>query len=429
MAANAARPCADLVIADARQLVTCAGDAPYALGLIERGWVAVAGEAIVAVGSRAEVEAAADCSGAEVVDAAGCVVAPGFVDSHTHLVFGGSRVDEYAAKMTEGSAEVLRGMGIRTGVLATVERTRAASVEQLVDEASARLRAMLRAGTTTVESKSGYGLSTEAELKLLRVNRALAEATPVDVVSTFLGAHGFPPEAPRDVYLRTVVEEMTPLVAAEGLAEFADVWCDDGYCTAAESRLILEAAAAAGMAPKIHADAYSYVGGSDLAAEMRMVSIDHLNHTPRALMSRLAESGVVGVVMPALDFAVGHVQPFDARAMIAEGMTLALATDLCPGCWAESLQFVMALACRLHRMSPAEALWAATKGGALALWLESDRGSLEAGKLADIQIWDVPRYEHAIYRLGGNVVSRVIKRGSVVFESTDGRVESEETDE
>ena len=429
MAAYVARPRADLVIADARQLVTCAGDAPYSLGLIEHGWVAIAGEVIAAVGSRAEVEAAVDCSRAEVVDAAGCVVAPGFVDSHTHLVFGGSRVDEYAARMTEEDSTVLRAMGIKTGVLATVERTRATPLMQLIGEASARLRGMLGAGTTTVESKSGYGLSTEAELKSLRANRALAEATPVDVVSTFLGAHGFPQDMPRDAYLRTVVGEMIPLVADEGLAKFVDVWCDEGYYTAAESRLVLETAAAAGMAPKIHADAYSYIGGSDLAAEMRMVSIDHLNYTPRALMTRLAASGVVGVVMPALDFAVGHARPFDARAMISEGMTLALATDLCPGCWAESQQFVMALACRLYRMTPGEALWAATRGGALALRLEADRGALEAGKLADIQIWDVPRYEHVIYRLGGNVVSRVIKRGRVVFERRDGWVESEEIDE
>ena len=424
MAAETSRPRADIVIADARQLLTCAGDAPYDLGLVERGWVAVAGESIAAVGSRAEVEAAVDCSAAAVVDAGGCVVAPGFVDSHTHLVFGGSRVDEYAARMTESDPEVLRGMGIKTGVLATVERTRAASLEELVLEAAARLRRMLRAGTTTVESKSGYGLSTDAELKLLRANRALAKETPVDVLSTFLGAHGFPPDVPREAYLRTVIDEMTPRVAAEGLAEFADVWCDDGYYTAGESRLILEAAEAAGMAPKIHADAYSYVGGSDLAAEMPMVSVDHLNHTPRSVMARLAESGVVGVVMPALDFAVGHPRPFDARAMMDEGMTLALATDLCPGCWAESQQFVMTLACRLYHMSPAEALWAATRGGALALRLQ-DRGALAPGKLADIQVWDVPRYEHAVYRLGGNVVSRVVKRGKVVVERRSGDVRPE----
>jgi imidazolonepropionase len=214
---------------------------------------------------------------------------------------------------------------------------------------------------------------------------------------------------------------MIPLVAEQGLAEFADVWCDDGYYSAGESRLVLETCCAAAMAPKIHADAYSYVGGSDLAADMATISIDHLNHTPRRLMSRLAERGVVGVIMPALDFAVQHGRPFDARAMIEEGMTLALATDLCPGCWTESQQFVMALACRLYRMSPAEALWAATMGGALALRRGGDRGSLEAGKLADLQIWDVPRYEHAIYRLGGNVVSHVIKRGRVVVERDGGR--------
>jgi imidazolonepropionase len=236
------------------------------------------------------------------------------------------------------------------------------------------------------------------------------------VISTFLGAHGFPGDAPRAGYLGTLLGEMIPQVAEQGLAEFADVWCDEGYYSAAESRLVLEACRAAGMEPKIHADAYSYVGGSDLAAALRMVSVDHLNYTPRAVMGRLAEHGVVGVVMPALDFAVQHARPFDARAMIEEGMMLALATDICPGCWAESQQFVMALACRLYRMSPAEALWAATMGGALALSRAADRGSLEAGKLADIQVWDVPCYEHAIYRLGGNVVRDVIKRGKVVVE-------------
>lgn len=419
MTTTDSRPRADMVIADARQMLTCAGDTPYDVATIEHGWMAITGETIAAVGDRALVEAAVDCSEAQVIAASGCVVAPGFVDSHTHLVFGGSRVDEYAAKMTESDPEVVRQMGIKTGILATVERTRAAALEELVDEAAIRLRRMLSAGTTTVESKSGYGLSTEAELKLLRANRALAGETAVDLVSTFLGAHGFPPEVPRETYLRAVLAEMIPQVAEEGLAEFADVWCDDGYYTAGESRAILEVAQAAGMAPKIHADAYSYVGGSDLAAEMRMVSIDHLNYTPRTVMARLAERGVVGVVMPALDFAVGHVRPFDVRAMIDEGMTIALATDLCPGCWVESQQFVMALACRLYGMSPAEALWAATTGGALALQLGADRGSLEAGKLADIQIWDVPRYEHAIYRLGGNVVGRVIKRGKVVVERRD----------
>ena len=417
-AGAAARPRAELVFRDAAQLVRCAG-AMYDADVVAGGWLAAAGETVLAAGTRAEVEAACDCSAAEVVDCAGKVVAPGYVDSHTHLVFAGSRVDEYAAKMAEPDAEKVRELlaarGLAVGPMETVTRTREATVERLYAESAARLAGMLAAGTTTVESKSGYGLATHTELDLLRVNRMLDEGSPVDVVSTFLGAHGFAPEVARERYIDIVCEEMTPLVADEGLATFCDVWTDDGYYDKEESRRVLEAGRAHGMGPKIHADAYSYVGGTDLAAEMGMVSADHLNFTPPEVMRKMTEAGVVGVIMPALDFAVRHPRPFDARALIDAGMTLALATDICPGCWAESQQFVMALACRLYAMSPAEAIWAATAGGAAALAF-GDRGCLAPGKLADIQVWDVPQYEHAIYRLGGSVVERVYKRGRPVVE-------------
>ena len=409
---------ASLIIQNAAEVVTCRGTDVSSVERIPGGWVAIAGEEIIAVGNRDQVAAEVDMEHAAVIDAAGKVVAPGFVDCHTHLVFGGSRVQEYAAKMTIDDPAELARLGIQTGIQVSVDMTRKATEEQLFKTALERLARMLHAGTTTVESKSGYGLTTTDEIKMLHVNAKLEKAMPVDIVSTFLGAHGWPAHLPKEVYMGVLLDEMIPWVSGLGIATYCDVWCDDGHFTAQESEKILRAALDAGLQPKIHTDAYSYVGGSDLAAEMGMVSADHLNYTPPAVMQKLANAGVTGVLMPALDFAVRHPRPFDARAMIDSGMTVALATNLCPGCWTESMQFVMALACRLYRMSPAEALRAATIGGAMALGLGKDRGSIEAGKLADLQIWNVPSYEHVIYQLGGNVVERVIKRGKLVVDRT-----------
>jgi imidazolonepropionase len=273
---------------------------------------------------------------------------------------------------------------------------------------------MLRHGTTTVESKSGYGLSLADEMKLLEVNRGLAACQPVDIVSTFLGAHAFPRDVPRHKYLDTLIEEMIPRVGAAGLAVFCDVYCDEGYYSVEESRRVLTAGLQAGLRPKIHVDAYAALGGADMAAELGVVSADHLNYTDRRAMTRLAQAGATGVGMPALDFAVAHPRPFPARAMLEAGLPLALATDLCPACWVESMPFVLQLACRLYRLSPDEALFAATAGGARALGLLDDRGTLEAGKLADLQVWDVPSVDDVIYRLGNNPVEVVIKRGRVV---------------
>lgn len=403
------KPRADLLIRGG--VLTCIprGDDP--IGRIPDGAVAVAGERILAVGPAAEVAAQVDVTGARVLDATGRVVAPGFVDSHTHLVFGGSRVREYAARMTRSAAEV-RALGIPAGIQATVSMTRAASTDELIAGASARLRGMFRAGTTTVEIKSGYGLTVADELRMLEAGRRLGEMGPADVVNTFLGAHDFPPELPRDRYMDLIIHEMIPAAAERGLAEFCDVYCDEGYYTVAESRRILEAGRAAGLRPKIHTDAYSDIGGARLAAELGVVSADHLNYTPPEAVRALADAGVVGVVMPALDWAVAHTRPFDARMLADRGLTLALATDLCPGCWTESMQFVMQLVCRLYRFSPEEALLAATVGGARALGL-ADRGALAPGMLADLQVWDVPVFEDVIYRLGNNAVAQVIKRGKV----------------
>ena len=393
-------------------VLTCVSRDSDPIGRIQDGAIAIAGGHILAVGTRAEVERAVDLTAAECVDARDCVVAPGFVDSHTHLIFGGSRVQEYAARMTRTPAEV-RDLGIPTGILATVAMTRVASTDELFESARARLGGMFWSGTTTVEAKSGYGLNTADELRMLEVGRLLDRAGPVDVVNTFLGAHDFPPDAPRDRYIGSIIDEMIPEVAGRGLAEFCDVYLDDGYYTVAESQRILTHARDAGMRLKIHTDAYSDIGGAFLAAQMGVVSADHLNYTTPQAARALASAGVVGVVMPALDWAVAHGRPFDARMLLAEGMTLALATDLCPGCWAESLQFVMQLACRLYRLSPEEALLAATIGGARSLGL-TDRGTIAPTQVADLQIWRLPAFEDVIYRLGNNAVERMIKRGRVV---------------
>lgn len=268
-----------------------------------------------------------------------------------------------------------------------------------------------------MESKSGYGLATDAELKILAVNKLLRESTPLDIVSTFLGAHGWPADQAKADYIDLLTREMIPRVAAEDLAVYCDIWCDEGYYTAEESEQILKTALDHGLRPKIHTDAYSYIGGSDLAAAMKMASADHLNYTPPAVIKKLAENSVVGVLLPALDFAVRHPQPFDYLAMKEQGLTVALATNLCPGCWTESMQFVMALACRLYRMSPAEAMVATTRGAAKALNLEDHYGTLEIGKYADLQILDVPSYEHVVYRLGGNVVVQVYKKGKLIVDN------------
>lgn len=412
---------ADLLLENCAQLLTCRQDAPDLVGLINNGYVAVAGERIIAAGTRQEVLDIVDASGAEIVNAKDRIAAPGFVDCHTHLIFGGSRVKEYAARMLYDDAEALHRMGIRTGIMATVEMTRKSSQEELYQAAAGRINRMLKYGTTTVESKSGYGLSTNSELKILELNKRLDESLPADVVSTFLGAHGWPDDMPKGKYIDMLVQEMLPLVAQEKLAEFCDIWCDEGHYTTEESELILETAQRYGMKPKIHTDAYSYIGGSDLAAEMKMTSADHLNYTPKSAIKKLAHQGVTGVLLPAIDFAVRHPRPFEARPMLEENLTVALATNCCPGCYVESMPFILALACREHRMSAGEAIRAATYGGACALGLQQDRGSIEVGKLADIQLWEAAQYEDIIYHIGGNLVEQVFKRGKRVVDNRECR--------
>ena len=413
------KPKADLFIENAETVITCNGAGPDQLGCIRSGAVAIAGETILAVGTGAEVDALIDRSSARILDASGKTVAPGFVDCHTHLVFGKSRAEEFALRMTL-SSDRINSLDMPVGIPASIRMTRETGEEELFHSALDRLGRMLRCGTTTVESKSGYGIAWPHELKMLRVNQRLQTAQPVDIVGTFLGAHDFPPEIDRNKpderkgYIQTLIDEMIPRVAGEGLAEFCDIYCDDGYYTVDESRRILEAGMRQGLRAKIHTDAYANIGGSGLAAELPAISADHLNYTSVAEMEAMAKAGVVAAVLPALDFAVAHPKPFDPRAMIDAGLTLALGTNLNPGNWTESMPFVLQLACRNHGLSPQEAFFAATTGAAKAIGREKQIGSLEAGKLADIQIWHLPGLNEVIYRLGHNAVETVIKRGRIV---------------
>jgi imidazolonepropionase len=403
-------PRADLVISGASELRTC--DGSQSAGRIPHGIVAIAGERILAAGPEREVRAAADLSSAREIDAGGGVVAPGFVDAHTHLVFGGSRVLEYASRLTRTREQTL-ALGIPVGILATVEATRSASKEELAAAATPRLDEMLAHGTTTVESKSGYGLTTTDEIRLLETNRSLDSNHAVDLISTFMGAHDIPPETDRERYVDQVILEQIPEVARHGLASFCDVFCDEGWFTPEDARRVLEAGIDAGLRPKIHAEQYARTGGAELAAELGCASADHLNYASREDLESLAAAGVTAVLMPLIDFAVRHPKPIVARDWIAENLVVALGTDMCPGGYAVSMPLAIQFACRGNGLAPEEALAAATTGAAAACGL-NDRGRIAAGSLADLQIWDTGSLEEMVYRIGHNPVRTVVKRGKVV---------------
>lgn len=408
---------ADWYVTGASQIVTCDPTRGKGPGIIEQGFIAGRGEVVMAVGSQEEIKNKVDLSKAEKIDAEGQVVLPGFVDSHTHLVFGGTRVDEYIANILQEGLDALRVRGVQTGIASTIFATRNSPYSSLVAQSAKRLINMIEHGTTTIEIKSGYGFTIESEIKMLEVAIELGQIFPIDVVPTFLGAHGWPPEMNKEDYISILVTEMLPEIVQRKLAVFCDAWCEDSQFNKAECSYILCSAKSLGLGIKIHADAYSYIGGSDLAAELGAVSADHLNYTPPATLKKLALAKTAGVVLPATDFSVAHPHPFDPEPMRDAGVELAIATNCCPGTWCESMQFALILACREHKMSPGEAIIAATLGGAKALGLEADRGSIEAGKIADLQFWRTNRYEDVFYRFGARLIDRVMKRGHIIVEN------------
>jgi imidazolonepropionase len=389
------------------------GDALRDLGIIENGALAIVGEQIAAVATWEDVAPWVG-PGTEILDAGGRVVMPGFVDCHTHAVFAGSREREFVQKI-EGRAylDILAAGG---GILSTVRATRAASEEELTRIAAGYLTRMLVHGTTTAEIKSGYGLTLADELKILRVIRRLISSSPArpvpSVVATFLGAHAVPGDVPRKEYVNSVVEEMLP--AAVGLAEYCDVFCEEGAFTLAETERIFERARALGFRLKVHAGEFHALGAAGLCARMGGVSADHLDQVTADEVAQMAAAGTAAVFLPAVNFYL-RTPYADARRFVDAGVPIAVATDFNPGSAPTlSMPFVLTLACLYLRLHPAEAITAATLNAAHALNRADRIGSLEVGKQADVLILDMPNYESVPYWFGGNPVATVIKEGQIV---------------
>jgi len=351
---------------------------------------------------------------AEIIDAAGQVVLPGFVDSHTHLIFAGSREDEFEDHLRGRTYQEIAVNG--GGINATVRRVRAASKEELKALARPRLQRLLQHGVTTVEVKSGYGLSLADEIKCLEAIAELNAEGPLELVPTFLGAHAVPPEyqGDREGYLRLLLDDMLPEVARCRLAEFCDVFCETGVFSLEETRRILARARDLGLRLKLHADELTPLGGAELAARLGATSADHLLCVTDAGIDALAAAGTVATLLPGTAFFLG-LSYAPARRLIEGGVPVALASDCNPGtCPTENLPLIGAMACTQMKMLPAEALNALTLNAAAALGRSEHIGTLEPGKQADIVICDVPDYRHLFYHFGINHVSRVIKRGRVV---------------
>lgn len=351
--------------------------------------------------------------GARHIDAGGRLVTPGLVDAHTHLVFGGWREHELAMKRRGVPyLEILAQGGC---ILSTVRMTRQASEDDLVQKAGEALGEMLSLGVTTCEAKSGYGLDRQTELRQLAVIRRLGKEQPVELAATYLGAHAVPEEykTQREDYIRLMTEEMIPLVAREGLAEFCDVFCETGVFTAAESEEILRAALAHGLKVKIHTDEIDAIGGTELAGALPAVSAEHLIAATDRGIAALAKGGTVAVLLPATSFYLG--KPYArARDMIAAGVPVAVASDFNPGsCPSLNLQLAMNLACWNYHLTPEETLTAVTLNAAAAICRADRLGSLEVGKQADLVIWDAPNLDYIFYRFGQNLAKTVIKQGVV----------------
>ncbi len=407
----------ELVTMDSKYGVPRRGESMAELAPIHDGAVAISGNSIVFVGTTNELFSTFSPNGKTVIiDATDRLVTPGFVDPHTHIIFDGYRENELEMKLAGKTyLEILESGG---GILKTVKATRKASLETLIQNGKKILNRMMEYGTTTMETKSGYGLDVENEIKSLLAAKELNIEHPMDVISTFLGAHAVPPEyeGETDDYVELIISEMIPKVAQEELAEFCDVFCEEGIFSVVQTKKILKAAMKYGLKPQIHIDEIVDTNGALLAAELNAVQTGHMLKSNDEGLRAMKKAQTIATLLPGTPFCLMMRDYAPARKIIEFGIPIALATDLNPNCWTESMQIIIALACYHMKLSPAEALTAATINAACALQKQDQIGSIEVGKKADLIIFDVPNHNFLPYQFGVNLVSKVIKNGKVVVD-------------
>lgn len=417
----------NLIIKNASQLVTCSGFTARRgsemadLQVIENGSMVIEDGKIKAVGKTTDVltasnEAVYSSAGFDIIDAAGKAVLPGFVDSHTHFVFGGDRAEEFSWRLRGDSyMDIMKRGG---GILNTVRTTRAAEPEELIRSGIKRLDSMVTFGVTTVEGKSGYGLDRDTEIKQLEIMKELNRRHPVDIISTYMGAHAVPEEytGREDAYIDYMIDVVIPEVRDRNLAEFCDVFCEKNVFSVQQSRRLLLKAKENGLKIRIHADEIAQLGGAELAAELGAASADHLLQASDAGIRNIAESGVVATLLPGTAFSLR--EPYArGRYMIDKGCAVALATDFNPGsCFSESIPLIVALATLYMDMGIEETLTALTLNGAAALGRAGETGSLDVGKMGDAIILEYPSYTFIPYRIGVSTVEKVVKKGKLIFD-------------
>jgi imidazolonepropionase len=394
------------------------GDSLSNLGIIKDGALLVRDGVIEDIGTRAEMEALPEARSAEKLDVGGRVVLPGFVDSHTHLIHAASRVEEYELKIEGASYEEIARKG--GGILNSVKKLRAATSAALKKRAHGALKLFAAYGTTTLEAKSGYGLDVVSELKILGLHKELNAEQPLEIVSTFLGAHVVPAEFRGKAggtgrYIKLLTESLMPRIGEIRLAEFCDVFCDRGAFTREESKRILQAGRQWGMLPRLHAEQLTRTGAAQLGVQLKATSCDHLEKVNRADIAVLAKSNTVATLLPGCDFHLGLKEYAPARALIEAGAIVSLATDYNPGTSPTlSMPMILSLACTQLRMTPAEAIAAATINAAFALGREKRIGSLEVSKQADLAVFEVADYREIPYYFGINHCWMTVKRGRVI---------------